>query len=89
MNPVIAKLSERFSETMIDDEVVVMSLDSGDFFSLTGTSREIWLLIDGTRSRDAIIAELAKAYEGEAEAINVDVDDFLCQLQETGFIVFH
>ena len=89
MTAAIAKLSGRFSETMIDDEVVVMSLDSGDFFSLTDISREIWQLIDGTRSRNVIIAELAQAYEGNLEAISVDVDDFLNRLQETGFIAIH
>ena len=89
MTAAIAKLSGRFSQTIIDDEVVVMRLDSGDFFSLTDTSREIWQLIDGTRSRDDIIAGLAQAYEGNLEAISIDVDDFLNRLQETGFIAFH
>ena len=89
MTALIAKLSGRFSETMIDDEVVVMSLDSGDFFSLTDTSKEIWQLIDGTRSRDAIIGELVQAYEDNSEAISVDVDDFLNRLRESGFIAFH
>lgn len=89
MTALITKLPERFSESMIDDEVVVMSLDSGDFFSLTDTSREIWLLIDGTGSRDSIIAELVRAYEGELEAISIDVDDFLSQLQKNGFIACH
>ena len=89
MTDLIAKLSGHFSETMIDDEVVVMSLDSGDFFSLTDTSKEIWQLIDGTRSRDAIIGELVQAYEDNSEAISVDVDDFLNRLRESGFIAFH
>ena len=88
MTAVIAKLPEHFSETTIDHEVVLMSLDSGDFFSLTDTSREIWLLIDGTRSRDAIMVELARAYEGDAEAMRIDVEDFLSQLEKTGFIAF-
>ena len=88
MNAAIAKLAGRFSETTIDNEVVVMSLDSGDFFSITGTSREIWQLIDGTRSRDAIIAELATVYEDNPGSIDVDVDYFLNQLRDTGFIAF-
>ena len=89
MTGAIAKLAGRFSETMIDDEVVLMSLDSGDFFSLSDTSKEIWQLIDGNRSQKAIIAELALAYESKPEAIAVDIDDFLNGLQEAGFIALY
>ena len=89
MTAVISKLHGSFSETLIDDEVVVMSLNSGDFFSLTDSSKEIWQLIDGTRTRDGIIAELAHVYEGKLEAISEDLDDFLNRLQETGFIALH
>lgn len=84
-NP-ITKLAGQFSETTIDDEVVVMQLDSGSFFSLTGTGRAIWLLIDGTRDRAALLTALAAEF-GAAEADIVgDVDHFLASLRGNGFI---
>ena len=52
----IAKDHARFVETVIDDEIVVMQLDSGDFFSLSGSARAIWEAIDGTRDEAAICA---------------------------------
>jgi PqqD family protein of HPr-rel-A system len=82
----IRKAADKFSETAIDDEVVVMSLASGDFFSLTGTARAIWLLIDGTRDRDALIAALAAEYDIPAEAVGGDVDAFLADLDQAGLL---
>ena len=85
MNRVI-KLSERFTEAAIDDEIVVMRVDTGEFFSLTGTAATTWRLIDGNRNRDALLAALADEYSTDEAAIAADVDDFLAQLKETGLL---
>ena len=86
MSTKLAKATGRFSETAIDDEVVVMSLDSGDFFSLTGTARAIWLLLDGTRGRAALLSELAAQFDLEESALAGDLDAFLAQLEAAGLL---
>lgn len=80
MSAALRKAADRISETAIDDEIVVMSLDSGEFFSLTGTSRTIWELIDGERDSDALIAALALRYAAPAEQLAGDVDAFIASL---------
>ena len=86
MNPLLGKIAGAFSETEIDEEVVVMALASGDFFSLTGTAKAIWLLLDGTRSRAALLADLAAQF-GCAEAeIAGDLDAFLADLGAAGLV---
>ena len=85
MNRVI-KLSERFTEAAIDEEIVIMRVDTGEFFSLTGTAATTWRLIDGNRNRDALLAALADEYSTDEAAIAADVDDFLAQLKETGLL---
>jgi pyrroloquinoline quinone biosynthesis protein D len=82
----ITKAQGRFSETEIDDEIVVMNLESGDFFSLTGTAREIWRLIDGTRDRAGLIAALAADYGIDGAAVATDVDEFLAELAAAGLL---
>lgn len=82
----IKKQVDRFSETEIDDEVVVMRLDSGEFFSLAGTAAAIWRLIDGTRDRAALVEALAAEFEADEEVIAADVDDFLAGLTEQGLV---
>lgn len=82
----IAKLTDRFTEADIDDEIVVMRVDNGEFFSLAGTGAIIWRLIDGTRDRNALLEALAGEFDGEEAEIASDVDEFLSRLRETGLL---
>ena len=84
MTGLLTKAFDRFSETTIDAETVVMSLDSGDFFSLSGTARTIWELLDGTLDRAALIAKVADQYGVAGESIANEVDTFLTQLDQAG-----
>ena len=82
----LAKLAGRFSEADIDDEIVVMRLDNGDFFSLSGTAASAWRLIDGMRDRDALVTELGREFDGDEATIATDVDAFLAQLREANLL---
>lgn len=79
------KRSDRFTETAIDDEIVVMRLDNGEFFALADSAGAIWRLIDGTRDRTAIISELEETYSS-SDRLSDDVDDFVAKLREAGLI---
>jgi pyrroloquinoline quinone biosynthesis protein D len=80
MTAKLHKASERFSETTIDNEIVVMQLDTGVFFSLKGTAWRIWELLDGTRDRAALLAALQTDYPDSASTIEQDLDQFLAEL---------
>lgn len=82
----LTKQADIFTETRIEDEVVVMLLSTGAFLSLTGTSAAIWERIDGTRDRDSLVAGLAGEYDASDSEIGADVDSFLAQLREAGLI---
>lgn len=86
MNRALVKQTSSFSETAIDDEVVLLNLDDGTFFSLTGTAAAIWSLIDGTRNHAAILALLASTYDETPETIGPELDAFLAQLMAAGFL---
>jgi len=81
MTPLVKRL-DRFTEADIDEEIVVMRLDNGEFFSLSGTSADIWRLIDGRRDRDRLVAALASEFDADPSRIGADVDDFLKQLRD-------
>jgi hypothetical protein len=82
----IAKAATKYSEVAIGDEIVVMRLDTGDFFSLTGTSAAIWQLIDGKRDRAALLEALAEDYDADAPSIADDLDEFIKALAEQGLL---
>jgi hypothetical protein len=82
----LAKRLDRFTEAAVDDEIVVMRLDNGDFFSLSATSAEIWRLIDGTNDRNALIALLSQRFEDHEGKIAGDVDAFLAEIRGMGLL---
>jgi len=82
----LAKLVENFTETDIDDEIVVMRLDNGEFFALSGTAAAAWRLIDGRRDRAALLAALAAEFAAEERQIAVDLDELLGRLKESKLI---
>jgi hypothetical protein len=86
MTKAIVKCPDRFVETEIDDEVVLMDLESADFFSLTGPAFDVWQLVDGTRDKAAIVSTLAAEYGETPEAIAPDVDAFLAEMVGAGFL---
>jgi len=82
----ITKQTRQFTETSIDDEIVVMRLDNGEFFSLSGTGAAIWRLIDGTRDRATLLTALADEFDGDETNIAAEVDDFLLRLRDSGLL---
>jgi len=86
MTNVLSKHIDRFTEADIDSEIVIMRLDSGEFYSLSETAAAIWRLIDGERDRDAVIVAAAREFQTSREVVAEDVGEFLAQLQETGLL---
>jgi hypothetical protein len=82
----ITKRADRFTETAIDDEIVIMRLDSGEFFALSGTAAAIWRLIDGKRDAVALRAALAAEFSTDEGQVGTDVGEFLARLRETGLL---
>jgi hypothetical protein len=82
----ISKRDDRFTEADIDHEIVIMRLDNGEFFSLSGTGAAIWRLIDGHRDRHALAAAAASEFDADEGEILADVNEFLARLTETGLL---
>ncbi len=82
----LVKCTDRFTETTIDDEAVVMDLESGSFFSLSGSALAIWELIDGTRDKAAVLAALRQVYAAPEADLVADVDQFVGDLAAAGLV---
>ena len=86
MSQPLTKDPAAFAETRIDDEIVIMNLASGDFFSLTDSAAAIWDLLDGTRDRAAVLAALSVQYDAAQTDLARDLDNFLGELRSGGLI---
>ena len=86
MSQPLTKDPAAFAETRIDDEIVIMNLASGDFFSLKDSAAAIWDLLDGTRNRAAVLAALTSEYDAAGGDLGRDLDSFLGELRSGGLI---
>ena len=86
MSQPLTKDPSAFAETRIDDEIVIMNLSSGDFFSLQDSAAAIWDLLDGSRDRAAVLAALADGYDAAGADLARDLDAFLGELRAGGLI---
>jgi hypothetical protein len=82
----LRKLADRFTDADIDNEIVIMRLDDGTFYALSGTAVTIWRLIDGKRDKAALITSAASAYGAVEDDIAADIDELLAQLKEAGLL---
>ena len=83
---VITKLHDRFAETIQDDEIILVRLDNGDMFSLTDSGAAIWRLIDTHPDRNGLVGALATEFGVPKDNVRDDVDRFLTQLTQSGFL---
>ncbi|WP_100260022.1 PqqD family protein [Qipengyuania seohaensis] len=82
----IRKLTENFIATEVGDETLLIDLDGGEMFSLSGTARAIWDAIDGKRGVPAIAAALAPLFDETVEVIERDAIALVAALAKAGFV---
>lgn len=66
----------------IDNEVVVVNLTTGVYYSFDGVAVRIWDWIDGHRSLENIVDLATECFDGAAEVIAPQVQGFLDRLLE-------
>lgn len=79
-NPV-AVLREEF-----DDWAVIFNPDNAEAAGINPVGVMVWKLIDGNRDVKNIIAEVQSSFAEEPETIASDVEVFLRDLEEKGFV---
>lgn len=69
-----------------DDEVVIINLDSGNYYSLDKVGAEIWSLIEQAVTAGEMIEDIARQYEGERLEVEKAVAQFLSELEQENII---
>jgi pyrroloquinoline quinone biosynthesis protein D len=69
--------------------VVVVDLDHLDRppYVFEGSAAQVWACLDGARSEDEIVTDLADAYDATPDVVAGDVRRFVDQLRDLGLIV--
>ncbi|MBI4773742.1 MAG: PqqD family protein [Deltaproteobacteria bacterium] len=88
--------SDRFSinthkivHEVIDDEVVIVNFDNGNYYSLNGVGADIWRLIEKNAALMEIVEELKGRYEGDPVKIAEEVTQLMAELKREELIVLN
>jgi hypothetical protein len=71
----------------LDGEVILVHLETGVYYSLSGTATEIWTLLGHPMSADEIVEALLKRYHGNHDELKPAVVQFLRELQSEFLVV--
>ena len=71
----------------IDDEVVIVNLSTGIYYSFDGVGVRLWEWIDGGRSVDDLIRLAHENFTGDEDGIAQSIRSFLARLGEEGLVV--
>jgi Coenzyme PQQ synthesis protein D (PqqD) len=64
----------------VGDELVMMSVDRGDYLGLTEIGARIWELIEVPREVEELCGKLQEEFDVSAETCRMDVEAFLNEL---------
>jgi hypothetical protein len=75
------------SHETIDNETLIIDLDSGSYYSLLGVGADVWSLVDRGASVETIVARMLEHYDAERGEIEPAVMNFLANLRQDRLIV--
>jgi hypothetical protein len=76
----------RVMHETIDDEVMIIDLTTGSYYSLRDAATDVWQAIDRGTTEDEIVRALALRYEGSSDEMRRAVSRLLDELVDEGLI---
>lgn len=71
----------------MDGETVMLDIESGHYFGLSGAGPHIWNLLEQDRSAGAIVESVSAEFAGASDdSVAQDVMDFLQKLVDKGLV---
>jgi hypothetical protein len=70
----------------IDGEVVIINLDTGNYYSLRNSGASVWSAIEGGAGMQEIAAAFRRKYRADTDALQDLLAKFIGQLQSEGLI---
>ncbi|MDR2037957.1 MAG: lasso peptide biosynthesis PqqD family chaperone [Bacteroidales bacterium] len=71
----------------IDEEVVMMSIETGEYYGLNPVATRIWELLENPLTFDTLIDALLQEFDIDRDTCCEEVESFLKKLQEKRLII--
>ncbi len=85
LDSVVVVAREQVSSDL-GDEIAILGLRRNTYYSVTGTGRSIWELLQAKRTVSEILQSLIERYSVDADRCRDDLIALLCRLHEEGLI---
>ena len=72
---------------VVGEDLIMMSLETGQYHSLTGVAPRIWELLAQPTTPEAIVSQLLATYDVPPDVCASEVTTFLADLRERGLVV--
>ena len=81
-----AHLNRQIVHEAFEEEILAINLDTGTYFSLTGSAVTLWPMLLACESVDTIVERFAAAHDGDPDAVKREVLAFLERLHDQQLI---
>ena len=71
----------------VDDELVILDVRSGRYFSLNDVGALVWDRLDGTATPADLVAAITAEFDVDEATAAADLEALLASLREAGLIV--
>jgi hypothetical protein len=79
-------LNESVVFAELDNEAVLLNIETGVYFGLDEIGTEIWNLLSAGASENEVVEKLLVEYEVSLEQLRADVDEFVMTLESRGLV---
>lgn len=70
----------------IDDDLVMMSVDKGQYYGLSGVAPRVWELLENPHTFDQLVDRVLEEFEVTRDVCEKDLSEFLEQMEEFGLV---
>lgn len=70
----------------VGDEIVMMSVEKGQYYNLNAVGVRIWQLLEMPRNPAEIVAALVEIYDAPEDRIRAEVEGFLARMEREGLL---
>lgn len=70
----------------MDGDLVMMSIDNGEYYGVGGVGPRIWELLESPRTVEQITAAIVEEFDVEADTCREDMLGFIRQLLDMGLV---
>jgi len=70
----------------IDEELVMVDIERGSYFSLNSVATRIWELLETPLTIEGLCEKLMEEYEVSSEQCRIEVEKHLTKMQELGLV---